>query len=279
MEAAAKWSAIVWAVGLQSLGDRARQDVQEEGFRLLLLGSECRERRVALVGEGSEECEGDGGSADDVQRQHRAGEPNREIRVREQHLARETREQEDDEERNEPADSLTHLEEDEGSERSQDAPQPDSSGRKEPADEHLPGSRRQHDVEELRDQEGLEASGSREDDQRAERDGEVDERNDADRRAEGEVETAPHDGNGQDQDGEHDEERLLLAQFLVVPGVGADTSKQRRPVGDPADLGRGGFRDEAVVSSVTSGGTPPRAHLHPFRMTRQVTPARRVPPS
>ena len=75
----------------------------------------------------------------------------------------------------------------------------------------------------------LEASGSREDHQRAERDGEVDERNDAYRRAEAEVETAPHDGNGQDQDGEQDEERLLLAQFLVVPGIGADPSKQRRP--------------------------------------------------
>ena len=46
-------------------------------------------------------------------------------------------------ERDEPADGLTHLEEDEGSERSQDAPQPDPSGRKEPADEHLPGGRRQ----------------------------------------------------------------------------------------------------------------------------------------
>ena len=47
--------------GLQSLGDRARQDVQEEGLGLLLLGSERRQRRVALVGERGEEREGDGG--------------------------------------------------------------------------------------------------------------------------------------------------------------------------------------------------------------------------
>ena len=80
----------------------------------------------------------------------------------------------------------------------------------------------------MRDEEKLEASGSREHHQGAERDGEVDVRNDAHRRAEAEVETAPHDGNGQDQDGEQDEERLLLAQLLVVAGVGADPSKRRR---------------------------------------------------
>ena len=111
---------------------------------------------------------------------------------------------------------------------------PTPAGRKEPADQHLPDGRRQQDVEELRDQERLEAAGSREDHQRAERDGEVDERDDADRRAEGEVEAAPHDGDGQDQDGEQDEERLLLAQLLVVAGVGADPGERRRPVGDPA---------------------------------------------
>ena len=86
----------------------------------------------------------------------------------------------------------------------------------------------------------LEASGSREDHQRAERDGEVDVRNDADQRAEAEVETAPHHGNGQDQDGEQDEERLLLAQFLVVPDIGADPSKPRRSVGDPGNRPRSG---------------------------------------
>jgi hypothetical protein len=142
----------------------------------------------------------------------------------------------DDEERTEPADGLTHLEEDEGAERSQDAPQPDASGRQEAADQHLPRSRRQQDVEELRDQERLEASGSRKDHQRAERHGEVDERNDAYRRPEAEVETAPHDGNGQDQDGEQDEERLPLTQFLIVSDIGADPGDQRRrPLGDPAD--------------------------------------------
>ena len=170
-------------VGLQSLGDRLRQDVQEEGFRPLLLGSECRQRRVALVGEGREDGEGDRGGTDHVQRQHRAREPDRQIRVREQRLAGQAGEQEDHHERDEPADSLTHLEEDERAERSQEAPQPDTSGSKEPADQHLPGSRRQQDVEELRDQERLEAPGSREDHHRGERHGEVDVRDDADQRA------------------------------------------------------------------------------------------------
>ena len=221
--------------GLQSLGDRARQDVQEEGFRLLLLGPECRQRRVALVGERSEDREGDGGRTDDVQRQHRARERNRDICVREEHLAGDAGEHEDHDEGTEPDDSLTDFEEDESAERSHDAPHPNPSRRKEPAGQHLPGCRRQQDREELRDHELLEASGSRVDHQRAERDGEVDERDHAYRRAEPEIETAPHDGDGQDQDGEQDEQRLLLAQFLVVGGIGADPSEQRRPVGDPAD--------------------------------------------
>ena len=46
---------------LQSLGDLARQDVQEECLRLLLFGSQRRQRRVALVGERGEDREGDGG--------------------------------------------------------------------------------------------------------------------------------------------------------------------------------------------------------------------------
>ena len=148
--------------GLQSLGDRARQDVQEERLRPLLLGSECRQRHVALVGERREECEGDRGGTDDVQRQHRARERHREIRFRDEHLTREAGQQEDHDEGSEPADRLTHLEEDECAERSKDAPQPDASGRKEPADQHLPGCRRQQDREELGDQEKMEASGSRE---------------------------------------------------------------------------------------------------------------------
>ena len=54
------------------------------------------------------------------------------------------------------ADSLAHLEEDQSSQRSEEAPQRDTSRGKEPADEHLPGGRRQHDVDELRVQEEVE---------------------------------------------------------------------------------------------------------------------------
>ena len=52
-----------------------------------------------------------------------------------------------------------------------------------------------------------------------------------------EVEAAPHDGHGQDQDREQDEERLLLAQVLVVLGIGADPGEPCRHVVDPPDRG------------------------------------------
>lgn len=148
----------------------------------------------------------------------------------------------DDEERSEPSDGLTHLEEDEGAERGQDAPQADPAGRKETADEHHPDRRREQDVEELHVQEEVEVPGSREDHQRAERDGEVDERHDAHQRAEAEVEADPHERNGQDQDGEQDEQRLLLARFLVVPGVRADPSEGRGGAGDPTHPRSGSVR-------------------------------------
>ena len=184
---------------LESLRDRPRQDVHEEQFGLLLLDSECRQRGIALIRERREEREGDGAGTDDVQRQHRGGEPAREVRVGEEDLARDAREQEDQDEETETADGASHLEEDEGSEGSQDPPQPDPPGRKEPSHQHLPGRGREEDVEKLDDQEQPEVSGPSEEHQRADRDGEIDVRNEADRRAEGEVRSAPHSGDGQDQ--------------------------------------------------------------------------------
>src|SRR4029450_3996833 len=191
--------------------------------------------RVALVGEDREEREGARAGADDVQRQHRAREPNRKVRVREEHLAREAEEQEDEDVRDEPTHGRAHLEEDEGPERGEDAPEPDRPGGKEPADHHHPGGRREQDVEELRDEEGGEGRVAGEAHKGAERDGEVDERDDACRRAEAEVEAAPYDGDGQDQDGDHDEQRLLLAELIVVPGTRADPSEPRGRPADPAD--------------------------------------------
>ena len=122
MEAESKWSAIDPGRGLQSLHDRARQDVHQERFGPRLLGSECHQRRIALLGEGREEHEGDRAGTDDVESQHRGREPDRDIGVGEEQLAQDARDQKDHQERDEPANGLTDLEEDERSERSQDAP-------------------------------------------------------------------------------------------------------------------------------------------------------------
>jgi hypothetical protein len=97
-------------------------------------------------------------------------------------------------------------------------------------------------------QEEPEALGVREHHQRSDRDGEVDERSDAHRRAEGEVQDAPHHGDRRDQDGEADEERFLLAQLLVVVRIRADPGEQCRPVGDPTHLRPGArFRRRGLL--------------------------------
>jgi hypothetical protein len=227
--------------GLQAGSDRAGQDVHEEGLGLLLLDSDRHEGLVALVGEGGEEHEGDGSRPDDVQRQHGAREPQREVRIREEHLAEDPRKKEDGQERDEPTDGLTHVEEDEGSHGSEDAPESDRAGGEKTTHEHLTaGRRRDEDVEELHGEEEPEVLGSREHHQGRNRDSAVDERSDAHPRAEGEVQDAPDDGHGCDEDRQQDEERLLLAQLLVVPRIRANPAQGRRHTGHPAGL-RGGI--------------------------------------
>lgn len=88
----------------------------------------------------------------------------------------------------------------------------------------------------------MEVPVSREDHQRAHRDGEVHERDDTDRLSEAEIEAAPDNGNGQDQDREQDEERLLLAQVFVVLRVRADPGDEGRAFGPPADASWAGRR-------------------------------------
>jgi hypothetical protein len=225
--------------GLQAGSDRAGQDVHEEGLGLLLFDPEPHEGLVALVGEGGQEHEGDGSHPDDVQRQHRAREPQREVRIREEHLAEDPREKEHEQERDEPTDGLAHLEEDEGSQGSQDAPESDPAGGEEPAYEHLTAGRRHdEDGEELHGEEEPEALGSCEHHQGRHRDSEVDERSDAHPRTESEVQDPPDDGHGCDQHREQDEERLLLAQLLVIPGIRADPPNQGGPLGDRTDTPR-----------------------------------------
>ena len=107
---------------LEPLGDGARQDIQDEGFRLVPLGSERHEGGIALPSEQCEQGKGDGAGTDDVQRHHRAGEPRRDVCVREQDLADEARGHEDHDERSDPTDGPAYIEEDQRSKRSEDAP-------------------------------------------------------------------------------------------------------------------------------------------------------------
>src|SRR3954453_577128 len=121
---------------------------------------------------------------------------------REEPPARDAKQHERAQEPDEPADRLPHLEEDERAERREDPPQPDAAGGKEAAREHLPERGREEDVEELRRQERPESLVIGEDQQRADRNGEVDERDDADRRSEREVARSPYDRDRQDENGQ-----------------------------------------------------------------------------
>ena len=59
IDAAANWSAIVGGVGLEPVGDRARQDVQQQGLGTVLLDAQLRERFLALADELDQEPEHD----------------------------------------------------------------------------------------------------------------------------------------------------------------------------------------------------------------------------
>ena len=60
IEAAANWSAIVVAVGLEPVGDRAGEDVEQQVLGPVLLDAQRRERLLALAHELHEEPEHDG---------------------------------------------------------------------------------------------------------------------------------------------------------------------------------------------------------------------------
>ena len=91
-------------------------------------------------------------------------------------------------------------------------------------------------------QEEVEVSDPREQRQRAERYEEIHERNEAHRRTENEIEAAPDDRDGQDQDGKEDEERLLLAQIFIVLGIRPYPAEPARRLADPTETGSGAPR-------------------------------------
>ena len=103
MEAAANWSAIVARVGLEPLGDRPRQDVQQEGLGTVLLDLQRRERLLALANELREEQEHDRAADRHVERDHRAREPARQGRLAAGDLAHDPGDEEHRHEGDEPA--------------------------------------------------------------------------------------------------------------------------------------------------------------------------------
>ena len=135
--------------------------------------------------------------------------------------------EEDRQERDVPADAGAHAAEDERAHRGEDAPDADARGGDEPAERDHRQGRREQDVEELDAQEQVEVSRPGEDRDRADRDGEVHEREHTGRRPEREVEAAPQQRDRQDQDRHEHEERLADPRLLVVPAVGADRGQPR----------------------------------------------------
>ncbi len=113
-----------------------------------------------------------------------------------------------------------------------------------------------------------EAAGPREEHQRADRDGEVDERKHANPRAEGEVDSSPYHRHGQDQHREQHEEGLLVAEVLVVLGIRAEPGEPCRRVVNPRTacsgagpglrlrlLGHAFGRPRVRVSSTSTGAS------------------------
>ena len=103
-------------------------------------------------------------------------------------------------------------------------------------------------------QEQREVARPGEDRDRAERDGEVDEREHTGRRSEREVEAAPQQRDRQDQHGHEHEEGLADARFLVVSAVCADVGQTRergleerpgRAHGPRIHTGRDGFETKS----------------------------------
>ena len=136
--------------------------------------------------------------------------------------ARDPRAQEHHHPGDEPARRIADIAEHERGQRGEDSPEPDATRAEEATQRDHRECRREQDVDLADPEQQPEVARSRERQDRAEQDGEVDQRHDADRRAEREVQRAPQRRHRQDQDGDQDEQRLPSAQVVVVSRVGAD---------------------------------------------------------
>jgi hypothetical protein len=232
-------------LGLELLGDRARQDVEQQALGLRLLHAQRRERVPALVCEHGQQREHDRAAHGDVEREHRGREPlGDRRRVRAEQLPREPRAEEHDEVGEVPAHGAPDVAEHERPERGEDPPQPDPAGGEEAAERDHRERRREQDRELADEQERAEVPRAREDDDRREQDHGVRERHPADRGAEREVEGRPDQRDREDQHRDQHEERLAGARVLVVARIRADLRQTREQrlaeAPDPAHLAHGG---------------------------------------
>ena len=144
------------------------------------------------AGEHREQREHDGAADRDVQRQHRAREPDgQRRRDRVDDLARDPRAEEDDDVRDVPAGRRPDVAEHERRERGENPPQADAAGGEESAERDHRQRRREQDVDLADPEQPREVARAREHDDRAEQDAEVHERHHTDRRSEREIQR-PH---------------------------------------------------------------------------------------
>ena len=233
-------------LGLQLVGDRARQDVEQQVLRLRLLDPKCREGVPALLGEQGEQREDDRAADRDVEREHRAREPLGDGRRHAApQLAGDPRAEEHDEIRDVPASRGADVAEHERPERGEDPPQADPAGREETPQRDHRQRRSEQDGDLAGKEELSEVPGPREHDDRPEQDHEVHERHPADGRSEREIEGRPEQRDRQDQHRDQDEKRLAGARVLVVLRIRADQrqSLQHPIAGAPDTTRRAHHRD------------------------------------
>ena len=247
-------------LGLQPVGDRARQDVEQKVLGLCLLDPERCERIAALAGEHREQREHDGAADRDVQGQHRAREPDGQRRPeRADHLARESRTEEHDDERDVPAGRRPDAAEHERPERGENSPEADAAGVEEPAERDHRQRWREQDVELAHPEQPREVARAREHGYGAEQDGEVDERHHTDRRAECEIQRTPQRGDRQDQHRDQDQQRLAARRSSSSWGS-APTSARRAVMRSAAARIRSRKR---IAKDVTCGAVDESAMSFP----------------
>ena len=122
---------------LQPLGDRAREDVQQQVLGSRLRDPQPGKRVLSLLREEREEREDDRPAHGDVQRQHQAREPLGQRRSAADEDRREAGAEEEGEPHDEPADARADAAEHQCPERRHDAPQADAARRQPAADRRI----------------------------------------------------------------------------------------------------------------------------------------------